>query len=75
MRELVDDPARERFVRLWRQEHGASREDRSVRSRTSGVPSALVPVRVIEEGRSGPADDAALDDGFVGHLGAYRRGK
>jgi hypothetical protein len=74
MRELIDDLARERFARLWREEHGASGADCSVRSCTSRMLRALHPVRVIEAWRSGPANDAAPEDGFVGHLGAYRRG-
>jgi hypothetical protein len=75
MRKPVDDLARERFARLWREVHGPSRQDCNVPGCAPGVLRTQHPVRGIEAWPNGPADDKAPEDGFVGHLGAYRRGK
>ncbi len=74
MRALVDDLARAKFAQHWREEHAAPGGVGSSHGRTCTPPRAPHPVRVIGDWQNGHANDDARDDGFVGHLGVYRRG-
>lgn len=75
MRVLVDDVARARFARHWREEHAASGGSvGSLQCPAHTVQRAPHPVRVIGDWQNGHANNDARDDGFVGHLGVYRRG-